>query len=725
MQMQRERGRIGKVITAYEGEDACRVRSIPRPVANGRGRRVTEHPSDAKAKTITAGAGSNRIRWIFAAKTTASAIISLLIAFTFDLDQPQWTLLTVFIVAQPQSGLVLAKSLHRIIGTLIGAAMALLLVGLFAQERVLFLGALALWVGFCTFGSQYARSFAAYGFVLSGYTAAIVGIPGALEAGNAFFVAVARVTEVCLGIIVTATISHLVLPMSLAASLRHSIAAARDGLADHAVAVLRGGDGASLPTKLLGAARTIRDLAASAVFEDRDMREGRDALRRLGVAFVKGVTLGQPLRWRIDAFRPTAGSGRGDMGETIDEVAIAIQDWRRAAINASQLGGRLVRACAAIAAAERLCRDASVPDAELVQHIAAVARLRDFLASFITFARAYEAFASGKKGTSRAVGIAVTTDRVSAAWAGMRAALALGLVGIFWIVADWPRGSTAVILSTVVTARLATMESGGKAAIAGTIVLVLATFPAFILVDVLLPHAQGFEMFTLVVAPVLFLCAYLMGSTKPPLAYLSGFLFALYFASVGAFQDRMTYDAVGFVNTSIAVVFAIAVGAVLFSIVAPDSPRAARRRFRRAVQRLWASIADPRRSMVPAEFERAVADALVQFQPEETGDMATLETGADLLSIERGLTRLRREAHASTAQLVLERDITALIRHPDGDHLAHTREQIQVAVAEALADLRESTFATAVARAAARRIAGFSAIDDGFSRGGALIAQEA
>src|SRR5262249_35811568 len=154
------------------------------------------------------------------------------------------------------------------IGTFIGAAMALLLVGLFAQERVLFLGALALWVGFCTFASQYARSFAAYGFVLSGYTAAIVGIPGALDAGNAFFVAVARVTEVCLGIIVTATISHLVLPMSQAASLRHAIAAARDGLADHAVALLKGGAAASSLTKLLGEARTIKDLSASAVFED-------------------------------------------------------------------------------------------------------------------------------------------------------------------------------------------------------------------------------------------------------------------------------------------------------------------------------------------------------------------------------------------------------------------------------------------------------------------------
>jgi uncharacterized membrane protein len=110
---------------------------------------------------------------IFAAKTTAAALIALLVSFTFNLDQPQWALLTVFIVAQPQSGMVLAKSFYRIIGTLVGAAVALLFVSLFAQERVLFLGALALWIGLCTFGSQYARNFTAYAFVLSGYTVAV------------------------------------------------------------------------------------------------------------------------------------------------------------------------------------------------------------------------------------------------------------------------------------------------------------------------------------------------------------------------------------------------------------------------------------------------------------------------------------------------------------------------------------------------------------------------
>src|SRR5260370_21182376 len=98
--------------------------------------------------------GPRWIPWIFAAKTTASGLLALLVAFTFNLDQPKWALLTVFIVAQPQSGLVLAKSFYRIIGTVVGAAGALVLVSLFAQERVLFLGTLPILISVSPFPSK-------------------------------------------------------------------------------------------------------------------------------------------------------------------------------------------------------------------------------------------------------------------------------------------------------------------------------------------------------------------------------------------------------------------------------------------------------------------------------------------------------------------------------------------------------------------------------------------
>src|SRR5262249_18826756 len=56
----------------------------------------------------------------FAVKTFAASLLALYIAFWAGLDDPRWAFLTVFIVSQPDSGLVLAKSFYRILGTIAG-----------------------------------------------------------------------------------------------------------------------------------------------------------------------------------------------------------------------------------------------------------------------------------------------------------------------------------------------------------------------------------------------------------------------------------------------------------------------------------------------------------------------------------------------------------------------------------------------------------------------------
>src|ERR1700694_4702209 len=56
----------------------------------------------------------------FAVKTFAASLLALYIAFWAGLDDPRWSFLTVFVVSQPDSGLVLAKSFYRILGTIAG-----------------------------------------------------------------------------------------------------------------------------------------------------------------------------------------------------------------------------------------------------------------------------------------------------------------------------------------------------------------------------------------------------------------------------------------------------------------------------------------------------------------------------------------------------------------------------------------------------------------------------
>jgi uncharacterized membrane protein YccC len=111
---------------------------------------------------------------LFSVKTFLAAILALYIAFRLDLSQPSWSVTTVYIVSQPFAGMVLAKSLYRVLGTLVGAAMSVFLVALFSGAPELFCLALAVWIGLGTFVSIYLRDAPqSYVGMLSGYSAVI------------------------------------------------------------------------------------------------------------------------------------------------------------------------------------------------------------------------------------------------------------------------------------------------------------------------------------------------------------------------------------------------------------------------------------------------------------------------------------------------------------------------------------------------------------------------
>ncbi len=69
----------------------------------------------------------------FAVRNWAASMLALYIAFALQLESPVWAWLTVWIAAQPSPGQVLSKGLYRIVGTIAGAAIAVVLISLFAQ----------------------------------------------------------------------------------------------------------------------------------------------------------------------------------------------------------------------------------------------------------------------------------------------------------------------------------------------------------------------------------------------------------------------------------------------------------------------------------------------------------------------------------------------------------------------------------------------------------------
>ena len=93
-------------------------------------------------------------------------------------SNPSTAMITVAVVMHPHSGMVLAKSFYRALGTLAGSAVRAGADGaVSAAARVVLPGPVSLWLALCAGGATLYRNFMAYGFVLAGYTAAIVALP--------------------------------------------------------------------------------------------------------------------------------------------------------------------------------------------------------------------------------------------------------------------------------------------------------------------------------------------------------------------------------------------------------------------------------------------------------------------------------------------------------------------------------------------------------------------
>ncbi len=245
---------------------------------------------DELRRALLEWARSDGVAWVFVFKALLTASLALWLAYRLELPQPSTVLVTVFIVMQTQSGQVLAKSFYRIVGTLIGLSVMVTLIALFAQERVLFLACLALWVGLCTAGAARYRDFRGYACVLAGYTATMIGIPATAHPEGAFMAALWRVLEISLGILCTGTVSAIFLPQTSGAALRNTLYGRFRDFAGFAAEGLQGSlDGerfGELSARFVAQSVGLENLRSATTFEDPHMRLRSGRLIRLNNEFM-------------------------------------------------------------------------------------------------------------------------------------------------------------------------------------------------------------------------------------------------------------------------------------------------------------------------------------------------------------------------------------------------------------------------------------------------------
>src|ERR1700732_2424820 len=142
---------------------------------------------------------------LFALRLWAAVCLALFVAFWLELDNPFWAGTSAAIVCLPQLGASLRKGWFRMIGTVLGATAIVVLTACFPQDRLAFLGLLALWGSICAFAATVLRNFASYSAALAGYTAAIIAADNLGATGGAssdvFMLAITRASEICIGIV--------------------------------------------------------------------------------------------------------------------------------------------------------------------------------------------------------------------------------------------------------------------------------------------------------------------------------------------------------------------------------------------------------------------------------------------------------------------------------------------------------------------------------------------
>ncbi|MGL4316624.1 MAG: FUSC family protein [Pseudomonas sp.] len=559
----------------------------------------------------------------FACKTLLGGGLALWCAFRFDLEQPQWALMTAFIVAQPLSGMVVQKGLARLLGTLVGTCMAVLFMGLFAQAPLLFLLVMALWLGLCTAASTLLRSAWAYTFVLAGYTVAIICLPLVGKPLLVFDQAVARCTEICLGILCATASSALLWPQRVELQLAQQ---ARQTWQAGMQAVTTALSGAPHMRQglleVLGKIVAVDAQREHAWFEGERGRQRGRALRVLTRDLLSLLRLarGVARQWR----QLSAEEARG-LVPWLSAVQDVLTDPQPTAVQTLR---------------ERLQQEAQDERHAPARQFCLV-RLAVLLRQFLLAHQALQAVEQGVAPADAPEALSWHRDLQTAAAYGLRSALTFIVLAAFWLLTAWPAASGAMLLAAVVCSLFASRENAELIGMSFLRGILYALLPAFVVGQLLLPQWSGFPLLCLALGvPLLF---GVLGMTRPAMAGTAT-SFCLHFIVLCAPQNNMVYDVASFLNQAIAMLIGVGCAVLAFRLITLQNPVWHGRRLLRAT--LDDLLRLTSRSLPGADnwFGGRIADRLLQLArhypvlPSETRSrwddgVACLDLGDELLHL--------------------------------------------------------------------------------------------
>ncbi|MFA5495075.1 MAG: FUSC family protein [Porticoccaceae bacterium] len=160
---------------------------------------------------------------LFSLKLFVAGMIAFAIVVKLGSPQPYWALVTCCVVMNPVTGAIRSKAAYRFAGTLGAGVAALFMVGLLASTPLLLVIISGLLATLAFYLALLDRSPRSYGFQLFGITVMLVAVAWVDKPDLMFDMATARVLEISIGILVCGIVDSVIAPRSLDSVLRSSL----------------------------------------------------------------------------------------------------------------------------------------------------------------------------------------------------------------------------------------------------------------------------------------------------------------------------------------------------------------------------------------------------------------------------------------------------------------------------------------------------------------------
>jgi uncharacterized membrane protein YccC len=559
---------------------------------------------------------------LFALRTVAAALLTLYLSFIFDLAEPKWAVMAVFIVSQPLGGMALQRSFAQVIGTTVGAAVAVAIMAVFAQAPLPFLITLSLWLAFCTAGGTLLRYTSSHAFVLSGFTAVVVAMLAVPEQENTLMLAITRVTETLLAVACVAVVSLLTArPGAVARRYFAKVDQVLKLMAKHAAQVIRTEESDEAfqqrQMQLLSEINVLEGLRRHLYFDAPRLREADSMvqlLRNQLVLLTSRLTVLRHQRslikerW-IGELPADIERLRADEVAFLDELAEhgrALPETSRAAF--AQLQQRFDELA-------KRAENLSDPIPDHLRSLAWVLRWEQarMLQQLDEVLQLSDAIQSGREASCmypHMLGNPLHMDYRLAAMNATRAFVALLVGGLVWIETGWEGARAGMILVGVLCSLMATFPRPLLASQNYVRGLVLALIASALYQFMVLPAIGDIEMLVLVLLPLLYIVA--AGLASPLTAGISMGLGLSTFLmvgpqNVGAWHNTAMqwFEFVG------AYAFAAVLSLMVYTLVFPFNPlRRLRRLYRESREQVWQLLQAPATDNYQFAFEGRMVDRL-------------------------------------------------------------------------------------------------------------------